>query len=50
MAVRGKRNKGSRKSKEGTVILQMRDGMMQAIEGENLCLDLVYRDGQPYRW
>ena len=46
--MRGKRNKGSRKSKEGMVILQMRDGTTQVIEGEGLCLDLAYRDGQPY--
>jgi hypothetical protein len=43
-----RRSKRSKKSKKGTVLLQMRDGTTQVIEGEGLCLDIAYRDGEPY--
>lgn len=43
--IRGKKPGGSKKR---TVILQMRDGTTQVIEGEGLFLDIAYRDGQPY--
>lgn len=46
--MRSKKEKGPRGSTRGTVVLQMRDGTTRVIEGDDLCLDMVYRDGQPH--
>lgn len=46
--MRSRKGKEPRGSTRGTVVLQMRDGTTRVIEGNDLCLDIVYREGQPH--